>query len=914
MIHQLIRQHLAKVLIIPIFSLVACKGGLLPGFEPTVDTVLDKTEIKAGESILVTCPVVDERDAPVETPTTVSLSPVEGTTLEDYQILATTVGAYEVVCSAPDYEIIDDSPAQFTVIPADPAKVITKVDPARIKAGEFANVTCTVYDSYGNLIEGLATHVNAPDGVDVIDHQVTTTRPGTYEITCALANTDTEKVPDVLTVDTADPVRVELKVSPDKPRYDYDALVTLSHTVYDQFDNVIKDVAYEYQVATPGLKFTPPNKVRTVTMGRHMVKVVLAAPWEHIEDSRILVVDWAPPKIVELFPPRGYTHDGAPELTVHGMVEDLAGSEVTEVTVNGKKANLQPNGYFELKVASDHGMNGLKIVAKDEFNYSSFVTRGYYYSTGWLEAGPEATIHDVSFREAAMAFLGQTALDDGDHDPAQLNDFATILELLLGLNVVELIGGIPPFGVTIPNVINMTTLGVGIQGDLEINVFIKEIDLGVPHVSIDTRDGGLSLGLAFDDASIALDLEFIVHARAVALGRTYPLLDPSTTTSSALRIGRLGIEVSFDIDMPVGGDLYVEGRDFQLEITDVSIDPITGLIIDLGTVPGLGLDLGTYDLSNLVGGLNDLLRDYLLNPLVNFITQPLIDLLEPLVVPFIADLIIDLLEMANLETTVQIPSLLGNPPVDMDLALSLSSVQFTEDGGRLGLNFGVLTEHNVPHEPLGTILRDACGGTSPEPEVFDFGVEPGIQFGARLDLVNEVLFMLWRSGMINQRFDLGETLGGSGIIDDLVIIPNAYLPPILDDCSGKQQLQIGDLFLDLQGTAMGFSFILDVWLQLELEAEIFASGNEVGIRTGKIQFMEMEVYNKGTGIDFILDMVLPMIPDLVKNLENQSFSFPIPEIPLDGVLPGLPPGAALRIGDLKAGTDTGVIVIGGNLQ
>jgi hypothetical protein len=168
--------------------------------------------------------------------------------------------------------------------------------------------------------------------------------------------------------------------------------------------------------------------------------------------------------------------------------------------------------------------------------------------------------------------------------------------------------------------------------------------------------------------------------------------------------------------------------------------------------------------------------------------------------------------------------------------------------------------------------------------------------------------------MINQRFDLGETLGGSGIIDDLVIIPNAYLPPILDDCSGKQQLQIGDLFLDLQGTAMGFSFILDVWLQLELEAEIFASGNEVGIRTGKIQFMEMEVYNKGTGIDFILDMVLPMIPDLVKNLENQSFSFPIPEIPLDGVLPGLPPGAALRIGDLKAGTDTGVIVIGGNLQ
>ena len=39
----------------------------------------------------------------------------------------------------------------------------------------------------------------------------------------------------------------------------------------------------------------------------------------------------------------------------------------------------------------------------------------------------------------------------------------------------------------------------------------------------------------------------------------------------------------------------------------------------------------------------------------------------------------------------------------MDLALSLSSVQFTEDGG-LQLELKVLTEHNVPHEPLGTIL------------------------------------------------------------------------------------------------------------------------------------------------------------------------------------------------------------------
>ncbi len=903
------------VLAVVPLAAVACQGGLVSGFPPKVDTVPDRAEIRAGEVVHIACTVSDDQGKSVDTSTTVAIDPSEGLALADHDATPTKAGTYTATCAAPEFDVVDDTPAAFNVVHADPAKAIATVDPSSVHAGQPATVTCIVEDAFGNVITDATTTVTAAAGVDVDDHRVSTTQTGTYEVACAVPGFQVEAFTDVLTVGAADPIRVELYINPDKPRYGLNTDITLSHKVFDAYDNVVEGLGFQYVIPEKGIKKIADNKVRLIAEGHYLVKVVLDAPWEAIEDSRTLICDTTGPGFEDLYPPRGHTTDSEPVLVVSGRAVDPAGSKVVEVLVNGKEATLDANGYFELPVDSAHGVNGLKISAKDEFGFSTFVTRGYYYSEGWLYSDPEATIGDATFAEGAMLFLGQRALDDGDHDPAHLNDFATILEVLLGIDLVDLIGGIPPFATTIPNLINLTLLGVGLQGDLEVRVTVTDVSLGTPHVSLDTRDGGMEAGIAFENVLLGLDLAFYVHARATAFGNSYPLLDPGVATSSTMRVGRLGVSVSFDIDMPLGGAVSVEGRDFQLEITDVEIDPLAGLMIDLGMVPGLGIDLGTYDLSQLVGGINDVIRDYVLGPLVSFITQPLIDLLEPLVVPLIGDLIEQVLGMLDIQQTVQIPSILGIPPVDLDLALSLSSVTFTEDGGRLGLNVGVLTEHAVDHEPLGSILRAGCNSVDPDPAMFDFGVEPGIQAGIRLDLVNELLFMLWRTGMINQTLDLGGLMGGGGSssVDNLVITPNAYLPPILDDCGDMQELQIGDLYLDIQGDAFGFNIAMRAWLQLKMEANIFATGNEIGIHIGKVRFMETEIFDDG-GFDLITDIVVGLLPQLIKSLENQSFSFPIPSIPLDGLLPGLPAGAELRIGDLKAGTEHGVIVVGGNLQ
>ena len=178
--------------------------------------------------------------------------------------------------------------------------------------------------------------------------------------------------------------------------------------------------------------------------------------------------------------------------------------------------------------------------------------------------------------------------------------------------------------------------------------------------------------------------------------------------------------------------------------------------------------------------------------------------------------------------------------------------------------------------------------------------------------------MVWWSGMLQGQFDASSLLGGGGglPVENLIITPTLWLPPILNDCrDDAQRIEIGDVFLEIQMDLLGNPQWLEVWLQA-----IGGGRNHrdrrpgAGIKIGKIQKMEYELYDVGGGLTDLLDMLGGFLPDLIKGIEGQSFSFPIPAIPLDGLLPGLPPGTSLQLGDLSSGVDQGVIRVGGNLK
>jgi hypothetical protein len=899
--------------------MTGCEGGQVAGPGGSIDTIVEPSETRAGQPVTVRCEVRNDRGEVVEWAAQVTIEPAAGVTMDGTTATATVAGSVSFACHADDVRVSDDSPATLLVTPADPASTVVTLDPSTVPAGTPSVATCGVFDAYGNAIADAKTTIDPLDGLTIDDANVSAAKVGTYNVGCSATGFEVTKTTAPLTVTPADPKRLVVTGDPDREVYSVGQTVLVGWRVYDAFENEIKGLpATVTPPADPGMSPQGNNRFKFIAEGHYRVHVALDAPWETVENSRMFVCDDGPPTIEDLFPPRGYTQAGDPALIVSGRLNDAAGSLGT-VTVNGEPATMAPDGSFTYPTTGLHGLNVLVIVADDGYGHQTRTTRGWYYSTGWFKVDDTTTLDNAILPESVLLNLGQNFLDDGDHDPAHPNDLATLVEIVLGSAIQPLLANLPPFSFPLPNVIDVKIAGVGLEGDLEVVVTVKDVTLGKPTVAMDLMDGGVSASLGFQPVSLGLELQFIVHARATGFGQTIPLLDPSTSSSGSLSVGTLGVTVALNIVKPLGGDLSVTGRDFQLVLTDVAISPIETLKIHLGKIPNTAIDLGEVDLTWLVGGINDLLAQYVVNPLINLITQPLIDLLEPLVVNLIGDLFKQVFDLLNIRQTIPLPDLLGTgKSVDLGLGLGISSVLFTEDAGRVGLDLGFATTKGVTREPpLGSILRDACDQTETNPIQFVFPAEPSVQVGLAHDAINELLFMVWWSGMLQGSFDASSLLGGGGAlpVENLIIKPTLWLPPIINDCrDNAQRIEIGDVFLDIQMDLLGNSQWLEVWLQLSAEVEITATGDQVGIKIGKIQTMEYELYDVGGGLADLLDMLGGFLPDLLKGIEGQSFEFPIPGIPLDGLLPGIPAGTTLQLGDLAAGVDQGVIRIGGNLK
>ena len=206
-----------------------------------------------------------------------------------------------------------------------------------------------------------------------------------------------------------------------------------------------------------------------------------------------------------------------------------------------------------------------------------------------------------------MLYLGQPILDDGDHDPAQVDDIATIIELLLSaIDIEGLIGGnnlpMSLVDTTFEDIVDysFSVLGVdfGLRGDLSLQVEILDIIVGGWRVSALYRDGGidLSLGIAGDlpeDPGIGIVLG-ITLAFNLELGAFLPgsgdfvgidfQPPPAVLTTSGAYAHGIHFRMSVDADMPRGGDLTVEVTDLRIDVDELDLELLETVVIDLGTV------------------------------------------------------------------------------------------------------------------------------------------------------------------------------------------------------------------------------------------------------------------------------------------------------------------------------------------
>jgi hypothetical protein len=932
-------------------QLLACTGASVSGnVADRVTTALAPTTVAAGDASAVTCTVLDSKDRAVSRPTTFEVSPAEGRTVEALNVVPTKAGSYQVVCAAPSLNLVDPVGATLTVVAGAPAKVTTILDRPQIAVFEKTNVTCAVEDAYGNPIEG-ATKVEADAGVSIADHQVSSGVIGQYEVRCAVPGAaDIEVVPATLDVTFAEPATVELIATPMRDSYIVGLQTTLSWVVRDAYDNIVPDVPGTLTIPQPGIFVLDEAKhrVRFDAEGVYTFTVRLDAPWDALTDDLTLTCDESGPVITIPWPQRGETVLGEGGfMTIEGTVIDAFG-EVESFILNGKSVPVGSDGTFKTQLLPKWGVNLIDAHAADGFGNITKLTPTFAYSSQYLDY-VEQNVQGVKQDDGLELLVGQDFLDDGDHDPAHPNDLATILEVLLGdLDLISLIQGFGNFSlVDLPlfqQNFNLGPLQIVLDGKLQVTASIVDpTDIGPTMVTIDSRLGGvdtfIEIGDAVDEAfilTLQLQAKIPVFLSISVFGLS---ADTSLTGEASLftqvSIDSLLLAPKIDIQKVAGGELFVDVVQFDTGITGLEIDPIEDIVIGFDLeLPQLlqNLGLGPYSFSFSLSQLIDLtqLTDAILDPITTQLLPFVIDLIEPLIEDFVDGVLKDLLLALKLETSIDLPELLGPKPqpIALDIYTDLTSVEFIDDGGQIGLSLGFYADKGVSREPLGAIQRDGClSGTA---DTFAYGWDNTIGGAIKTDAINAALFSVWWSSFLNGPLDLGGLLGGGGggigglpiDLDDLLLDVDFLLTPIINDCSkqgGSISAQIGDMHAFISGDLLGAPLEAEVYIDLAIPLSFTGGADGLSVTIGQFEFFDVEVISSTEdvlGLFDVRDLLENQLGGILGNfIAGQTFGpIALPAIDLGGIVPGLPAGLAFELGDLSVTKDQGYVVISGDLK
>ncbi len=933
------------------FQLFGCTGSEVAGdVADRVTTALAPQSVAAGETAAVTCTVFDDRDRTVPAETSFEVTPAEGRTVDAGNVLPTKVGTYTVICAAPDLHLVDPTGAALEVVAGAPAKVTTIIDQPQITVFEKTNVTCAVEDAYGNTITG-PTEVQADEGVSIADHQITSGTIGQYEVRCAVpGSADIEVVPATLDVSFGEPASVELIATPMRDAYIVGLQTTLSWIVRDAHDNIIPDVPGTLTIPQPGIFVVDEaiHRVRFEAEGIYTFTVRLDAPYDALTDDLTLTCDQSGPVITIPWPQRGETILGAGGfMTIEGTVTDAFG-EVDTFTINGKAVAVAPGGSFSTQLLPKWGVNLIDARAADGFGNLTKLTPTFAYSSQYLSY-VEQNVQGVKQDDGLALLIGQDFLDDGDHDPAHPNDVATILEVLLGdLDLISLIQGFGNFALAdLPLFQQSFKLGpieVILDGKLQVTASIVDpTDIGPTMVTIDSRLGGIDTSIEIGDAvdqAFILTLQLEAKVPVLLSLSVFGLTADTTITGAAtlytqLSVDSLLLAPKIDIAKVAGGELFVDVVQFDTGITGLKIEPIKDIVIafDLSLPPLLqGLGLGPYTFSFALSQLVDLtqLTGAILDPITTQLLPFVLDLIQPLIEDFVDGVLKDLLLALKFETSIDLPELLGPKPapIALDVYTDLTSVDFTDDGGQIGLSLGFYTDKGVTRDPLGAIQRDGClTGTAAN---FAYGWDNTVGGAIKTDAINAALFAVWWSSFLDGPLDLGGLLGGGGggigglpiSLDDLLLDVDFLLTPIINDCSvedGVITAEVGDLHAFVSGELLGAPLEAEIYIDLAIPLVFSGGAAGLSVTVGQFEFFDVEVISSTEdmlGLFDVRDLLENQLGGLLGSfLVGQTFGpIALPAIDLGGLVPGLPPGISLELGNLDVTKDQGYVVLSGDLK
>ena len=607
-----------------------------------------------------------------------------------------------------------------------------------------------------------------------------------------------------------------------------------------------------------------------------------------LKASKTLVVDRTPPVIVVTAPERGLTADAQTQVVVKGTIEDNLG-KIGWLEVAGKKVSVsEAGGLFSVPVPLEYAVNSLIVRAADPYENVAEVGRAVLWSPSWYALTmPSMDSDGVS--KAVVAILGQEGIDDGDHNPAELDDLATIVEVLLStLDLTALL----PNPLTTFDLMGATW-----------SVRMTELSFKAPKVSLELITGGLHAVLSIEDFAANVQIDTPCGA---SLAFICGLLGDATTLNvpGTLAAGEVSLETDL-IAKIVGGELSVEATKAFVDIKDTSL-----------YLPDPTAAFGGY-LNQLVNAGSD------------FVEPALVAALEA-VLPFVIESQVKgvLGAFANaltIDQELELPAFVAGMDANrLGIQTHPSAMTFALDHMRLVMDgLAYSKDADRPRDVPGGVRFAGCGpaGGPPVPPPHP------MLAGLHEDLLNELLFAMWEGGRMN--IDLGPVVADAidlsmyGVALSALKV-DALLPPVLNGCTGKNRLQVGDLYVEAALSVTGESAQIGMWLQLEAPIQVGAASKtdgktEVSLAIGDFDSLVVEsVKNLGFFegdepglIDFAKNQLLPI---LLGQLLAGGMAFELPSMDVGSLSDAIPAGTALDFDVESVSRVGGYVVLSGTLK
>jgi hypothetical protein len=564
------------------------------------------------------------------------------------------------------------------------------------------------------------------------------------------------------------------------------------------------------------------------------------------------------PNIAVDFPPRGATvlGDSSRTVAVTGAVTSGAGP-ISSFTIGGEQVAVAEDGSFQMPVEAIVGGNPLVFAAEDAAGGKRDRVQAYLWSTAFLK--PLAEVEGSGMADPGVGiFLGQEAIDDGDHSLPP-DDLATIFEMVLkNYPLSEVLPEDKPVG--------------DVYGT---DIFISNL-----------RDQGRSVSLVCRGGSLLMTA---VMSKVVGDVRTVPPFGQPMT-------GAITIDA-----LVITSDVVVSVIDHELK-TDM-----TNTKVDL---QGLDIDL---DAGRLVNWILDRVIPGYANTLEAQLAGDLERELEPILQ--------DAFSSLAFNTSFELPSFdPAGEPIEVHLQTDFSSATVQETGITFRLRSRVVGPSVTPWDNLGLPRRRGCAiaqqvlvvpGKSPFEMVLSDNLLNQIFFAAW----NGGMLEMPLPADLLADVDLG-----SYGVTKLEGTISGMLAPTLSDCGGGAlELLVGDLRIDLDLEIFGSPGHAVIFATFATEILIDVVEGTLGLSLGELLYMEVDVSADDSLIGaegFLKDMIGEAVgPLLTESLGGGTMAgFPLPRVDLSETVDGLPPGTGIGIDPKTLSREGGNTIVGGDLQ